>query len=546
MKKFYVYIYQDPNTHIPFYVGKGSRKRKDWHHCHGWCQHKLRQLTKAGLKPEIITYMDSLSEEDAFRIEKELIAKYGRKDIGTGILFNNTDGGEGASGTKRPPFSIEHRRKLSESKKGKPGYPHSEQFKRALSERLKGKPKSEEQNMKNSLAHKGKKPTDEARRNMSLAWNGRESLEKAHKKAVTVWTGKKHTEESKCKISASLKRYHQNKGELVMAEELVRSNAGEALVAQGMSIVRLENNTQMQVAVARPRDESKILGSALKELDLYPSMAEEALYMKPVGKNPDTKKMTYAEGLSIRTAESLANRWTNSSFGCEIVAEDDFTVQLAGVFLDYENNTRHVVVGRIAKSYKSKTGSIVKRDPDRLELAVKAEQSKVLREVILRSLPAGLKKEYENKVRALLKGGKVENRKSAIVARFEELNVTLSTLEAHREKKIADWTHEDIVALFGIATAMRDGELTKDAAFPEKKENDDKAEVETKIKENANTGKVMDISGTKSTQSQVMAPAPCPNSPETTYTKAHCDNECEKRKDCPAWPNEKTAKGPGF
>lgn len=275
---------------------------------------------------------------------------------------------------------------------------------------------------------------------------------------------------------------------------------GESLVAQGVSIVRLENNTQMQVAVQRPRDEAKILNAALKELELYPSMAEDALYMKPVGKNPDTKKMTYAEGLSVRTAESLANRWKNSSFGCEIVAEDDLTVQLAGVFLDYENNTRHVVVGRVAKAYRARTGQIVKRTPDQIELAVKAEQSKVLREVILRSLPAGLKKEYENKVRFLLKGGKVENRRQAIIARFKELNVAIETLEAHRGKKVADWQHEDIVALLGIANAMRDGELTKDAAFPEKKENDDKAMTEEKIKEEANMGEVVDIMTAQKTE----------------------------------------------
>src|SRR5512137_1875260 len=102
----------------------------------------------------------------------------------------------------------------------------------------------------------------------------------------------------------------------------------------------------MSVAVQHPSSEERILTAALKELDLYPSMAEEALYMKPVGKNLTTGKMTYAEGLSIRTAESLANRWKNSSFGCEIVGEDYDTVSLAAVFLDYEENTRHVVMAR--------------------------------------------------------------------------------------------------------------------------------------------------------------------------------------------------------
>jgi hypothetical protein len=237
-----------------------------------------------------------------------------------------------------------------------------------------------------------------------------------------------------------------------------------ALVASGASIVRLENSTQMQVAILHPRDEKEILDAAMKELDLYPSMAEEALYMKPVGKN-DAGHMTYAEGLSIRAAESLANRWQNSSYGCEIVRDDEDTVALAAVFLDYQNNTRHVVMARVSKTYKKKGGGTGRRDGDRLELAVKAEQSKALREVILRSLPAGLKKEYEKKVRELLSGGKVANIKRSIVARFAELGISLEVLETHRGRKMADWVHDDAVILLGIANAIRDGELTKEAAF---------------------------------------------------------------------------------
>ena len=54
--------------------------------------------------------------------ERWYIRWYGRKDNGTGILRNKTDGGEGATGCialKGIPKTETHRRHLSESKKGK-------------------------------------------------------------------------------------------------------------------------------------------------------------------------------------------------------------------------------------------------------------------------------------------------------------------------------------------------------------------------------------------------------------------------------------------
>ena len=86
-----------------------------------------------------------------------MIAVFGRKDLGTGILHNRTDGGEGMSGfifseeskrkiseaNKNP--SKETRKKMSEAQKGKipwnKGKPHSQESKRKMSEARKGKGK---------------------------------------------------------------------------------------------------------------------------------------------------------------------------------------------------------------------------------------------------------------------------------------------------------------------------------------------------------------------------------------------------------------------
>ncbi len=237
------------------------------------------------------------------------------------------------------------------------------------------------------------------------------------------------------------------------------------LVAEGATIVKLENQTQMAIAVQRPRSESKILTDSLHELDLYPSMAREAIYNKPVGKD-DTGTMKMAEGLSIRAAESLGNRWANSSYGVEIVSEDEDTATIAAVFLDYEANTRHVAMQRVSKFFKTKQGQIVRIAPDRFDLVLKANSSKNLREIILRSLPAGLKKEYETKARNLLKSEPISNQRNALIERFTALGITLDQIEKWKQKPIKDWKKEDIIDGLGLANALRDGEINKDDVFP--------------------------------------------------------------------------------
>lgn len=244
-------------------------------------------------------------------------------------------------------------------------------------------------------------------------------------------------------------------------------NPQAELLREGAALIRLENNTQMQIAIQRPRDEAKILSDALKELELYPSMADEVLYSKPVGKEDGVQK--YATGLSIRTAESLANRWTNSAYGCDIIAEDAESVTLAAVFMDYENNTRHVLQKKVSRYYKNKQGVKVMTPPDRFaDVVIPANQSKILREVILRSLPAGLKTEYEDKARVILGAGDKVNRENKMLRAFMRLGISKSQLEEIAGKKVSEFSPDDITAHIAIHNALRDGETTVEQLIAEK------------------------------------------------------------------------------
>jgi len=245
------------------------------------------------------------------------------------------------------------------------------------------------------------------------------------------------------------------------------------LVSAGSALVRLENTTQMQIAIQRPRNEDKILAAAKAELERYPSMADEAIYSKPAGKNKEGKDV-YVEGLSIRAAESLANRWSNSAYGCEITGEDDNAIYLAAIFMDYENNTRHVIQRRVSKTYKkAQSTTIVAYSPDRLDMKVAAETSKGLREVILRSIATGLKKEYEHHAYRVLEMQPLDQRRLAIAARFKEVGVKKDAIEKKMEKKIEELTQDDLKILSGLLNAIREGEVSATEALGVEEKHDD-------------------------------------------------------------------------
>ena len=153
--EYYTYAYLREDK-TPYYIGKGKGVRI--------YKKKKGEVNPPKDKSRIIFLKQNLTEQEAFKHERYMIVVFGRKNLGTGILRNKTDGGEGPSNP-----SIETRRKMSDAKKGKL---LSEEHKRNLSE-----------------AHKN--PSEETRRKMSDATKG----------GNNPMYGKKHSEETKQKIS---------------------------------------------------------------------------------------------------------------------------------------------------------------------------------------------------------------------------------------------------------------------------------------------------------------------------------------------------------
>jgi len=189
--RFYTYAYlREDGT--PYYVGKGTGKR---------IYSKEKNINLPKDKSRIIFLKQNITEEEAFKHEIYMIAVFGRKDLGTGILYNKTNGGDGISGFKH---SQKSKNEMSEKRKGKNnafyGKKHSPETIKRLSENKKGKYVGD----KNPLF--GKKHSQETRNKISEANAGKYVGDK------NPFYGKNHSQEAKDKISEA------NKGRVISIE----------------------------------------------------------------------------------------------------------------------------------------------------------------------------------------------------------------------------------------------------------------------------------------------------------------------------------------
>ena len=248
-REYYIYAYLREDK-TPYYIGKGKGNR-------AFIKGKS-EVKPPKDKSRIIFLKQNLLEEEAFKYEVYMIAVLGRKDLGTGILRNKTNGGEGISGlihnqetrkkigeaNRGKSISEETRRKRSEVNKGENnpfyGKTHSEESKRKQSEAKKGKTHSQETRRKLSEIRKvkfagknhplyGKSHSEGTKRKQSEAIKGKNHplygkshSEETKRKQSEAKKGKTHSQETRRKVSEAKKGnkwWNDGKGNTKLSKE---------------------------------------------------------------------------------------------------------------------------------------------------------------------------------------------------------------------------------------------------------------------------------------------------------------------------------------
>lgn len=145
MAQFYSYLWLREDE-SPYYVGKGSGRR-------AYISHGKFYPPR---DKSLIVIFPQDSEAEAFESEIALIWLFGRKDLGTGCLYNSTAGGEGLSGYRHTASAKQKQSAAKIGNKHSLGAVRSPEFLAKLSARTKGRKASAELRAKLSAAHKGK------------------------------------------------------------------------------------------------------------------------------------------------------------------------------------------------------------------------------------------------------------------------------------------------------------------------------------------------------------------------------------------------------
>lgn len=225
------------------------------------------------------------------------------------------------------------------------------------------------------------------------------------------------------------------------------------------AITRAEVDIQIATAHRFPRSMQTFKRRAVEMATLDEDTAASCIYSRPVGGGK------FAEGLSVRTAEIVGACYGNLRVGAMIVEQTERYVTARGFAHDLESNFASSC--EVIESTVKKDG---KPYDERMRVVIaKACLAKARRDATFQVVPKALCKPIETAARSVALGDvtTLDKRRDAVMAWVSKLGIDAARVFAALQIIGPDEIGmEQLATLTGLKTAIKDGEVSVDEAFP--------------------------------------------------------------------------------
>ena len=224
------------------------------------------------------------------------------------------------------------------------------------------------------------------------------------------------------------------------------------------AIVRSEVDLQISTAHRYPRDLKRFHENVMSVIVDDPEIAGEMFYALPRGDST-------IEGPSVRMAELVAAHYGNLRAQSRILGIDERFITAQGVAHDLESNYATSV--EVKRRITNKRGQ--RFNDDMIQVTANAACSIAIRQAIFKVVPFVYARQFFDAARKTSVGDQknLKSRRKEMLTWFSKLGVDESQILAVLGvKTIDDIGSEHLITLRGLATALRDGEVKLEDAFP--------------------------------------------------------------------------------
>lgn len=221
---------------------------------------------------------------------------------------------------------------------------------------------------------------------------------------------------------------------------------------------RGEIDIQISTAKRFPRSVSKCIKEALTLATMSEEVAEQCFYAVP----RDGKTI---EGPSARLAEILASCWGHMRSEARIAEETETHVVARGTSWDLERNV--AVAFEVRRRITGRNGN--RYSDDMITTTSNAANSIAYRNTVFRVIPKAFWQPIYEAARKAAVGDveTIADKRAKMLAYFQKMGVQEGQVfTALKVNGLDDIGLEQLATLKGIATALKDGEVKVDDAFP--------------------------------------------------------------------------------